>query len=449
MAIGDNVTTAVGFPGRRQAIKLADPTKFAFFWLSAFFFVYCARPEDWFPGLKYIPCAKVTAILAMWGLFTSLGKTKRTFKDIPREGNLLLLLIGLYYFAALLSPIWKMGALNHTIDYSKVWVAWILTFLLITDFGRLRQIIEIQAASVAVIATVSIIKGHSQPRLAGVIGGVYSNPNDLAFAMVLTLPFALAFLLTSKGAIGRIFWALAMLIMLAAMILTASRAGFLNLLISGTVTLYHFGVKGKRPMLIVGVLLSGVLLLGVAGGKLYDRFQALGGDSTTDESAYGSYQDRMYLMERALDGIEHYPLSGLGANNFMTYSLIWHEVHMTYLQVAVEGGLPALIVYLMFFRCGFKNLKTMRKAKDLDTHTVLFVGALHSSLIGFVVGACFAPEAYQFFPYFAVAFTSTLFQTLKEREQEPITQLPPPKKPRHFLEVYADYGRAGAVTPVR
>ena len=143
----------------------------------------------------------------MWGLFTSLGKTKRTFKDIPREGNLLLLLIGLYYFAALLSPIWKMGALNHTIDYSKVWVAWILTFLLITDFGRLRQIIEIQAASVAVIATVSIIKGHSQPRLAGVIGGVYSNPNDLAFAMVLTLPFALAFLLTSKGAIGRILGA--------------------------------------------------------------------------------------------------------------------------------------------------------------------------------------------------------------------------------------------------
>jgi hypothetical protein len=91
----------------------------------------------------------------------------------------------------------------------------------------------------------------------------------------------------------------------------------------------------------------------------------------------------------------------------------------------------------------------MRKATDLDEHTVLFVGALHSSLIGFVVGACFAPEAYQFFPYFAVAFTSTLFQTLKEREQGPKAQLSPPNKPRHFLEVYADYGRAGAVTPVR
>jgi O-antigen ligase len=122
---------------------------------------------------------------------------------------------------------------------------------------------------------------------------------------------------------------------------------------------------------------------------------------------------------------------------------------MTYLQICVEGGIPALILYLMFFHCGFKNLRIMRKAKNLDEHTVLFVGALHGSLIGFVVGALFAPEAYQFFPYFAVAFTSTLLQTLRERELEPRTAPPGPSKPRHFLEVYADYGKTGAVTPVR
>jgi O-antigen ligase len=384
----------------------------------------------------------------MWGLFTALGKHKRTFKDVPKEGKLLLVLIGLMFVSGILSPIWKGGAINHTIDFSKVWIAWMLTFLLITSFERLRSIIQIQAASVAVICAISIIKGYQQPRLEGVIGGIYSNPNDLAFAIVLTLPFLLAFLVTSKSVIKKCFWVLGMLIMLAALFLTASRAGFLNLVISGTVTLWHFGIKGKRPGLIAGVVLSGVLLLAVAGGKLYDRFQALGGDSTTDESAYGSYQDRMFLMERAVDGIIHYPLFGLGANNFLTYSLIWHEVHMTYLQMGVEGGIPALIVYLMFIRCGFKNLKVMRKATDLDEHTVLFVGALHSSFIGFVVGACFAPEAYQFFSYFAVAFTATLLQTLKERETGP-SPVPGPKKPRHFLEVYADYGRTGAVTPVR
>jgi hypothetical protein len=446
VAITDRLAATADATSRR--FPQVDATKFAFFWLSAFFFVYCARPEDWVPGLKYIPCAKVTAILAMWGLFTSLGKTKRTFKDVPKEGKLLLLLIGWMFLSGLLSPIWKGGAINHTIDFSKVWVAWMLTFLLITDFTRLRKIINIQAASVAVICLISVIKGHSQPRLAGVIGGVYSNPNDLAFAINLTLPFCLAFLLTSKNIFKKILWMTGILIMLGALFLTASRAGFLDLLICSTVTLWHFGVKGKRPGLIIAVVLSAALLGGVAGGKLYDRIKALGGDSTSDESAYGSYVDRMFLMERAVDGIIHYPIFGLGANNFLTYSIIWHEVHMTYLQIGVEGGIPALIIYLMFFRRAFKNLKSLRSAAGLDEHTVLFVGALHSSLIGFVFGACFAPEAYQFFPYFAVAFTATLYQTLKERDLAP-SVAPPPKKPKHFLEVYADYGRTGAVTPVR
>src|SRR5260370_24928864 len=119
--------------------------------------------------------------------------------------------------------------------------------------------------------------------------------------------------------------------------------------------------------------------------------------------------------------------------------------------MGVEGGIPGAIMYIMFFACGFKNLKKLRRRKDADPNLVLFVGALHSSLIGFVVGALFAPEAYQFFPYFAVAFTATLLQIVKERESEaqPGPASPQPKKPRHFLETYADYRRTGAVAPVR
>jgi O-antigen ligase len=207
--------------------------------------------------------------------------------------------------------------------------------------------------------------------------------------------------------------------------------------------MWHFGVRGKRRMLIAGVALACVVLMVVAGGKLYDRFAALSGNATTEESAYGSYAQRKYLMKRSLEGIEHYPVFGIGVNNFTSYSGVWREVHMTYLQVCVEGGIPVLILYLMFFRRGFKNLKILRKTPNLDENTVLFVGALHSSLIGFAVGALFAPEAYQFFPYFAIAFTATLLQTVKERAQESATApLPPLPKRRHFLEVYAN-GRAG------
>jgi hypothetical protein len=442
-------TAAVEAPRRGGSFKAADPTKSAFFWLSGFFVVYCARPEDWVPGLKYFPLAKITAILAMWGLFTALGRTKRTFKDLPKEAKLLLAMIGLLYVGAFLSPVWRGGAVTRTVDFSKVYVAWVLTFLLITTFDRLRRIIFIQAFSVVIICAAALIKGHSTPRLDGVLGGIYSNPNDLAFAIVLSMPFALAFMVTAKNAVIKALWLFGMLVMLVAIFETASRAGFIDLVISGSVTLYFFAIKGKRPYLIVATALAGIVIMAAAGGKLYDRFAALSGNSATEQSAYGSFEDRKYLMLRAVEAIEHYPILGIGLRDFPTYSLIWHDVHMTYLQICAEGGIAVLVLYLMFFYHGFKNLKALRKTKNLDPDIVLFIGALQSSLVGFVVGACFAPEAYQFFPYFAVAFTATLLQTIKEQQQEPGSTLPPPKKPRHFLEVYADHRTNRTVSPVR
>ncbi|MGB8011658.1 MAG: O-antigen ligase family protein [Terriglobales bacterium] len=451
MAIGDNGNvTPAEVPARRTSFLAADPTKNAFFWLSGFFIVYCARPEDWIPGLKYIPLAKITGIMAIWGLFSALGRTKRTLKNLPKEANLLLIMIGLFYLGGFLSPVWKGGAVSRTMDFSKIYIAWVLVFLLITTFDRLRRIIFIQIFSVVVVCAVALVKGHSTPRLDGVLGGIYSNPNDLAFAIVLSMPFALAFLVTAKNAAVKVFWLWGMLVMSVAIFATASRAGFIDLVISFSVALYYFGIRGKRLYLIVATAFVGIVVMVAAGGKLYDRFSALSGNSTTDQGAYGSYEERKYLMVRAVDAIETYPVFGIGARNFPTYSRIWHDVHMTYLQAAAEGGIPVLILFLMFFWRGFMNLRVLLKKKNLDTDIVLFVGALQSSLVGFVVGALFAPETYQFFPYFAVAFTATLLQTVKEQEQlGPGSAPPPPKKPRHFLEVYADRGTAGAVSPVR
>jgi O-antigen ligase len=137
------------------------------------------------------------------------------------------------------------------------------------------------------------------------------------------------------------------------------------------------------------------------------------------ETAYDSYEARKYLMAKALEGIEHYPILGLGLGNFQVYSGVWRDVHMTYMQIAVEGGIPSLILYLLFFGRAFGNLKKLLRRPDLDVHTTLFVGGLHSSMIGFVVGALFAPEAYQFFPYFSVAYTSALVAIIRERESGP------------------------------
>jgi len=444
-----NATTIEAPEKRVSSLRMADPTKKPFFWLSAFFVVYCARPEDWMGVVAYLPLAKITAVLAMWGLFNSLGSTKRTMKDIPKEGRLLLTMLILLFIGGFLSPVWKGGAVSKTIDFSKIFIAWALVFLLITTFERLRTIILIQSASVIMVCAIALIKGRNTPRLEGVINGIYSNPNDLAFAIVLSLPFVAAFMVTAKSPVKKVAWLVGMLIMLVALFETASRAGFIDLVIAGSVTLYYFAIKGRRMYLLVAAGFLSILIGVTVGGKLYDRFQALSGDSATDQSAYGSYEQRKALMVRAVDAIEQYPVFGVGVQNFTAFSGVWRDVHMTYLQICSEGGIPVLVIYLMFFRRGFQNLKLLRKRTDLDPDIILFVGALTSSLVGFGVGALFAPEAYQYFPYFAVAFTATLAQTVKEQDQGSGPAAPPPKKAYHFLEVYADRGRTSAVAPVR
>jgi hypothetical protein len=390
-----------------------EPLAGAFFWLSAFYVVYCCRPEDWIPGLAYIPMAKISGIAALLALLTSAGKSKRGFRDLPREVNYFFGIIVLLFISAVLSPVWKGGAISKTVDFVKAPVAWVLTFLAITTFARLRRIIFIQAASVALIAVVSVLKGRNVPRLEGVIGGIYSNPNDLAFAIVLSLPFCFAFLLSTRSIPRKAIWAAAMLVMCAALFLTASRAGFINLVVTGAVCLWLFGIRGGRIHLVAAAAVVALVVGLAAGGRLKDRFF---GSSANDLSAHGSYEQRRLLMIESVKAVAHYPL-GIGVGNFANYSGTWREVHVSYLQIAAEGGIGALVLYLLFFARGFSNLRRLRRMPHYDPEVDMFSRALYASLIGFIVGACFAPEAYQYFPYFAVAYTSVLLAIAKETEQ--------------------------------
>ena len=415
-----------------------EPLQGAFFWLTAFYIVYCARPEDWIPGLKYLPLAKITTVCALLALVFSIGRARRSFRNLPREGRYLIALVCFLVLTSFFSPVWRGGAFVRSLDFAKVAVVWVLIYLVITNFKRLRQIIFVQTASAAVIAIISVVRGRNSPRLIGVLNGIYDNSNDLAFAIVLSLPFCLAFLLQGRGPARKMIWAAAMLVMAIAVFLTASRAGFIELAITSCFCLWHFGIKGKRPLLIVASFVVGVVLLLGVSGKLRNRFSAISGHSQVEQSAYGSYRERRQLMISSIQAMARYPLFGIGVQNFVSYSGIWKEVHNCYLQIGAEGGLPALALYLLFFRRAFANLRQLRRL-DLDVEMRLFVVALHSSLVGFVIGALFAPEAYQYFSYFAVDQNSVILAMVREKDLETISSLIPPKLLtfRHSTEPFA------------
>jgi hypothetical protein len=418
---GEKLAGVAGVQNSKQNSRVKD-AGMSFFWLSAFYVVYCVRPEDFVSPLRVVPLAKIAGIGAFLAFLSGAGRGKRKLRDLPVESFYLLAMIGVLMVSSVISPVWKGGAVSHTLDFSKVYIVWVLTFLLVTDLQKFRRIVFIQAASVPVICLLSIIKGGTSTRLDGVLGGIYSNPNDLAFAIVLSIPFCLMFLLTTRGTFRKVLWAAGMLVMAKALFMTASRGGFITLVVAGAVCLWHFGVKGKRPSLIAITGLVVAILFAVQGGTLKDRFASMWTDrsqlDTREEArAQDSYEQRQFLMAKSIECIEHYPILGIGTYNFGAYSTVWREVHMTYLQIAAEGGIVSLILYLLFFGKGFANLRRLLKRKDLGPDLKLFIAALNSSLVGFVVGALFSPEAYQFFPFFAVAYTSALYAYVRESDR--------------------------------
>jgi O-antigen ligase len=395
-----------------------EPLRGAYFWLVFFFIVYCIRPEDWVPGLHVIPLAKISGLFAALALFLSIGRSKRPIQQLPLEIWFTAILTVWLTASSLLSPVWRGGAFFKSLDFAKLLVAMVVGFLVVTSLARLKRLLFVQAASVVVIAAISLVTGHSHLRAYGLVGGMYENSNDLAFAIALTIPLCFAFALGTRSMIMKAFWGGGSLGMIVTLFLTGSRGGAITLAIATLVCLWHFGIQGKRPQLILATIVAVVGLFAFEGNVVVQRFSAMTGNvnDTFQLSAYESYRQRSLLIDLSISALKDHPLFGLGTGDFEVYSGLWHEVHLAYLQVAVEGGIPALFLYLGIFWCGYKNLRRLSRM-TLDPESQLFTWALHGTLVGFLVGALFAPDAYQFFPFFTVMYIAALRATVEEQSQ--------------------------------
>jgi putative inorganic carbon (hco3(-)) transporter len=386
-----------------------EPLGFAYFGLILFMVVYFARPEDWIPGLSAVPLAKITGILILLALAFSFNQIRW---HMPPEAIFLAVLVAQLWLAAVFSPVWRGGAVNVMLDFSKVLPLLLVIYGAVRSMNRLRNILWVQAASVAAIAFVSILHGHvREGRLQGVLSGIYGNSNDLALANDLALPVCLALALLTKRMWMKIAWAIAMLAMIYAVALTASRAGAMALAVAALVCLWQLGVRQRRYYLLLLAPLAVVAVWFYGGSSLEQRFAQTSIDSGTnkpDSEAEGSALQRKELLFRSLEVTATHPLLGIGPGNFPIISGNWHVTHNSYTQISAEGGILALVLYLLILWRAAANLSAVRKYSNVGNGTRLFSMALAASFSAYLVGSFFGSDAYLFFPYCLVAYTTAL-----------------------------------------
>lgn len=410
-------------PAKGIFAQRKEPLAGAYFWVLVFLVAYCGRPEDYIPGVVHLHLAKIAGVFALIAFVMSLGQLK---KGIPRETGLLVLLLIQFGLAAIFSPVYKARAIGVTFEFSKAVLIIIVMVLAVTTWDRLRKLLFVQAGAVALIGAISVLKGRLyHKRLMGVVGGIYANPNDLAIALVLCLPLALFFMFQARSGPRKLLWAAAALMMTYGVFLTASRAGFLALVIVALMCLWEFGVKGRRAYLIPLAFVALVMILAFAGKNTTQRLSDTFSSHGDYEHAHGSATHREALLIKSIKVTLEHPIFGIGPGDFQIISGQWNQTHNVYTALSAEAGLPALLLFLAIYWISFANLREVRKKASPGSGVSLVAQALRASLIAFAPAAFFFPDAYQYFIYFMFAYTTLARQVAAreasaKKEEQPI-----------------------------
>jgi O-antigen ligase len=369
-----------------------------------FALIYFVRPNDWLP-IGTLPVAKIAALVPILGLLAAVAAGYRI--RFTRE---LWLLLILFIQLAVCVPFstWRGGSFQTVfLDFGKVALMTVILVQVLNEASRLRRLIFVHTAAVAAISIVSIHAGTQDGgRMVGVLGSIFGNPNDLAIAIALIVPFAVMFLLLSRNPLKRVLWSIVTALMVYAIIATYSRTGFLSLLVVILATGWYFGIKGKNKTVVIAILGLALLSPIAFTGKYLLRVESIFNSSL---DATGSSDARYDLLIRSLKIAGTHPLFGIGPGQFVVQSGSWHVAHNSFTEMFAEAGFPGGILFVCLFGAAFNRLRKAAPDPSRHSRELLYLrAATLTSLSSFFVSAFFASLEYEFFSYFLVAYCSAL-----------------------------------------
>jgi O-antigen ligase len=195
--------------------------------------------------------------------------------------------------------------------------------------------------------------------------------------------------------------------MLAAVIITFSRGGFIGLIAMALVLVRKLGRKNRTTAfatLAFGVIFFLIVAPGSYSGRLATIF-----DSASDIT--GSSSQRTQVLKRSILVALRYPLFGVGLGNFHHKSFQELGTHNAYTQVAAETGIGAMIAYIILLVHPLRKLRMIERElfeRNENSHYYYLAIGLQASLVGYMVASFFAAVAYQWYIYYLVGYAIAL-----------------------------------------
>lgn len=328
----------------------------------------------------------------------------------PARAFLLFFLIALVSFCAFSRP--EVGGREMMLVYASNLMFLVTTVLLVDSALKLRRALLAAITSLAVASLYMIRDWLAGSAIWGAgyrPGFVLGDSNYFTAGAILILPVAYYFF-TQRGARWeRLYCFSVCLLTLAAIMLGASRGGFLGLIAACLCMVFRARARARNLALIA-------VLIGLfAAISPTSPLRRLSHPSSGDQQAA---QDRLVLWRAGAAMAFAHPLAGVGLGNFKSalpdYAPPGTDIsfiaHNTYVEMAAEMGLPGLLAFLLIIGFAFRALARARDAAVGAEDGLVFAIAagLQAGLVGFLVAVFFLSAAFLKLFWFVVFLSALL-----------------------------------------
>ena len=383
--------------------------------LLAFFFLDYIRPTSYLPGLAVLHLNSLVPIGMVLGTI-ALRKDRKPIEGDPSNHAMIAALLFCILLSAMFAVVTErvFNTFEAVIGYAAVY--WAITQQ-VDSLKRFKLVIKALLIVHLIVALLNpLMFTNPDARHYVTSGGFLGDGNDLALSVNIVVPFCLFLMTESTKRWQRIFWAVALVVCLACIVLTQSRGGTLALACVG---LYYWSKSDKKLIGAIGVVVVVAAILLSAPAAYFDRMATIG------DSQEGSAQGRLMAWTAATEMALSYPLTGVGAGHFgMIHGKTAHSI---YFLVLGELGFPALILLITIL---VRNLKANRRllkelAGDPSAGTERrLLAALSASVIAFATGGAFLSAAYYPHLYVIAGLNTAARRLIHERARS--TALVPP-----------------------
>ncbi len=367
----------------------------AYLCLAGYLALIYVRPGEIVPALAGLPIVMTFSVIALVVIVATQLNRPWTLFQLPHDWALLWLSVAVV--VSNLAWGWFGGSYRAALTFLPAIFTYFLMRLAITTPRQLQRVVRFVILLTLFQAVNGLVQFHTGIGLGGVETiehrtdeveeelrirgtGIFQDPNDLAMALLVVVPFLLTDVFAAAGSASRRTLAAAALVpIVLALLYTGSRGGMLGFVL----ILVLFSMRRYGQLAGATVALAAIVLTTTLGGAT--RIAEI-------DHREASAQGRVQAWSIGLGLFKDHPVFGVGFGRFTEFhDLVAHNSFVHILaELGLLGVLPAVAAVYWFFK-GLRAVSAARRPWTRDEslgRDLVLVGA------GFFTSALFLSRQY-------------------------------------------------------